>query len=58
MYRAHLTDNKVHLLIEFKREKYKLNYKSHIYKTKTMTNFYKYPSKSIHKILNYKLVYT
>ena len=37
MYRVNLTDNKVHLLIELKREKYNLNYKSHIYKIKTMT---------------------
>ena len=50
---------KVNLLVEFDREKYNLNYKSHIYKSETMIeNFYKYPSKSIHKILNYKPVYT
>ena len=28
---------KVNLLVEFNREKYDLNYKSHIYKIKTMT---------------------
>ena len=47
---------KINLLVEFNREKYNLNCKSHIYKSKTMTeNFYNYPFKSIHKILNYKL---
>ena len=38
---------KVNLLAEFHREKYNLNYKSHIYKIKAMTNLknlYKYPS--------------
>ena len=46
---------KINLLVEFNREKYNLNCKSHIYKSKTMTeNFYSYPSKSIHKILNSK----
>ena len=50
---------KVYLLVEFDREKCNLNYKSHIYKSETMIeNVYKYPSKSIHKILNYKPVYT
>ena len=52
---------KVNLLVEFDRRKYNLNYKSHIYKIKTMANlksFYKYPSKSCHKILNHKPVYT
>ena len=52
---------KVNLLVEFNRKKYNLNYKSHIYKIKTMKNyenFYKYSSKSIHKILNDKPVYT
>ena len=52
---------KVNLLVEFNRKKYYLNYKSHIYKIKTKTNLkncYKYPSKSTHKILNYKQVYT
>ena len=40
-------------------KKNNLTYKSHIYKIKTMTqNFYKYPSKSIHKTLNFKPVYT
>ena len=51
---------KVKLLVEFNRKKYNLNHKSNIYKIKTMTNlknFYKYPSKSTHKIRNYKLVY-
>ena len=51
---------KVNLLVEFNRKKYNLNYKSHIYKIKTMTNlknFCKYPSKSTQKILNYKPVY-
>ena len=28
---------KVNLLVEFNREKYNLNYKSHIYKIETMT---------------------
>ena len=47
---------KVNLPVEFNRENYNLNHKFHIYKIKTMTdiNFYKYPSKSIHKVLNYK----
>ena len=52
---------KVNLLVEFNRTRYNLNYKSHIYKIKTMTNlknFYKYSSKSTHKILNYKPVNT
>ena len=50
---------KVNLLVEFNREKYTLlNYKYHIYKIKTDIIFYKYPSKSIHKILDYKPVYT
>ena len=47
---------KVNLLVEFNREKHNLNYKSNIYKNKTDINFYKYLSKSIHKILNLKLV--
>ena len=47
---------KVNLLVEFNREKHNLNYKSNIYKSKTDINFYKYLSKSIHKILNLKLV--
>ena len=52
---------KVDLLVEFNRKKFNLNYKSHIYKIQTMgnlKNFYKYPPKSTHKILNYKSVYT
>ena len=52
---------KANLLVKFNRKKYNLNYKSDIYKIKTMTNlknFYKYSSKSTHKILNYKPVYT
>ena len=28
---------KINLLVEFNREKYNLNYKSHIYKSKTLT---------------------
>ena len=39
---------KENLHVEFYMEKYNLNYKPHIYKSDI--NFYKYPSKSIHKI--------
>ena len=52
---------KINLLVKFNRKQYNLNHKSHTYKIKTMTNlknFYKYPSKITHKILNYKAVYT
>ena len=49
---------KVNLLVEFNRGKYNLNYKSHIYKIKSDRNFYKYPSKCIHMILNCKPVCT
>ena len=45
--------SKVNLLVDFNKEKHSLNYKPHIYKIKTVINFYKYPSKSVHKILNY-----
>ena len=48
---------KVNLLVEFNKEKYNRNYKSHVYKIKTDINYYKYPSKSIRKIQNYKLVH-
>ena len=49
---------KANFLVEFTMGKYNLNYKSHIYKIKTMTKTStKHPSKSIFKILNYKLVY-
>ena len=50
--KKHITKfcDKVSIKVNFRD----LNYKSHIYKIKTMTNFYKYPSKNIHKILNYK----
>ena len=30
---------KVNFLVAFNKEKYNLNYKSHIYKNKTMTNY-------------------
>ena len=52
---------KVNLLVEYNGKKHNLNYKSHICKIKTiinLKNFYKYPSKSTHEILNYKPVYT
>ena len=38
------------------KEKCNLNYKYHIYKIKSDITFYKYPSTSIDKILNYKPV--
>ena len=43
---------KVNLLVEFNKEKYNRNYKSHVYEIKTDINYYKYPSKSIPKIQN------
>ena len=50
---------KVNFLVEFlNREKCNLSYKSQIYKIEKNydINFYKYPSRSIHMILNYKPV--
>ena len=43
---------KVNLPVEFNKEKYNRNYKSHVYKIKTDINYHKYPSKSIRKIQN------